>query len=249
MKTLLICLASLLSICLTAHGDITDSQIPGRGAPHSIRGNGRIISQGFGGSGFSSIEVSSRVELTLRQSPSYEVRLETDENIMPYLRLTRKGDRLVLDFIDNVPLDPTGSIRLYVAAPVFTGVKASGACSVYSDGVLAGEELALDLSGNSRAKLQLDVTELEIDASGSSDIELKGKVATLTIDASGNTDIAAFGLKAGNADLEITGSGRSQFHVTKSMKVELGGSAEVVYRGAGSLDSDVSGRGRVMKVR
>src|SRR5258705_475785 len=98
-----------------------------------IRGTGNVISQARNVSGFYSVDISSAMDLYIKQDSSYSVRVETDDNLQQYIVVKEENGVLYISQQNNVNLDETGKIKVYVSAPLFKSVGASGACNIFSE--------------------------------------------------------------------------------------------------------------------
>ena len=96
-----------------------------------IRGNGNVITQPRSFTDFSGVKVSSAIHLYVKQDSVFSVKVETDENLQPYIIIGKEGDLLIIRQEDNTNLDATGRIKVYVSAPSFSMLDASGACKIY----------------------------------------------------------------------------------------------------------------------
>lgn len=210
-----------------------------------IRGSGHVISKQFTETGFKNIDVGSVMKVYLKQGDKYEVKVEAEDNIMDLIEVKKDGDKLEFGFRNNTSLNPTKDIIIYITAPDFHELSASGAGGYVSQGTIKTSEISLDLSGATKVKLALDVTSVKVDASGASEIILSGNTNSLDVDGSGSTDISAFDLKSQMVNIGISGAGSAQVQAEKNLKVEISGAAHVVYKGNPTVTKDISGAGRV----
>jgi hypothetical protein len=210
-----------------------------------IRGSGHVITKQFTETGFKNIDVSSVMKVYLKQGDKYEVKVEAEDNIMDLIEVKKEGEKLEFGFRDHTSLNPTKDIIIYITAPDFHELSASGASGYVSQGTIKTSEISLDLSGATKVKLALDVTSVKVDASGASEIILSGNANSLEVDGSGSTDISAFDLKSQMADIGISGAGSAKVQAEKDLKVEISGAGHVVYKGNPTVTKDISGAGKV----
>lgn len=213
---------------------------------NSIRGNGHVISKTFAEKGFNEIEVSSAMNVYLKQGPDYSIKIDAEENLLSLMKVHTEGDKLVIGFKEKVSINPTKDIKVYITAPDFRNLDASGACNFISQGNIKGNTLKLDLSGSSNAQLDVALNKLEVDVSGASEIALKGKTAYLEIDGSGSTSIHGFPLLSDHTKVSISGAGDAEVCAAQSLEVEISGAGNVSYKGSpSSINKDISGAGSV----
>lgn len=213
---------------------------------NTVKGNGRLTEKSFIQKGFKDVEVSSSLQVYLKQGPGYDVRIEAEENIMPLLKVYMEKDKLVIGLKENTSVDITRDIKVYVTAPEFRNLGASGASSIHSDGTLNGNVITLDLSGASNSDLDVAVNKLAIESSGASAINLTGKTVYFSVDASGNTSIRAYPLVADNVSIDISGAGDAEVFANSRLKVDISGAGSVRYKGnPARLEKEISGAGSV----
>jgi len=61
-----------------------------------IRGNGNIKTATHSMSGFKDIEVAGAIDLYVSQGEIVPVKVETDENLLPYIEVFLEGNKLVV---------------------------------------------------------------------------------------------------------------------------------------------------------
>lgn len=215
---------------------------------NTVKGNGHTARRTYPETGFRDIEVNSSVDVIVKQGTGYSISVEADENILELIKVRKEGDKLVVGLKNNVSINTSKGIKVYITAPAFHKLDASGASNFRSEGLLTGNDFELDLSGASNAKLYLEVQQLNIDASGASEIMLKGKANDFSVDGSGATRVKAFDFRTENASIELSGAGDAEVYASRSLRVDLSGAGNVVYRGnPPSISKEVSGAGSLNK--
>lgn len=213
-----------------------------------VKGNGHVISKSFDKTNFKNIDVSSSIDVVLKQGTDYSVRIDGEENILQLIEVRKEGDKLIVGFKNNISISPTKDIKVYITAPEFHKLEGSGACTISNSGVITGNEVTLDLSGACNTHLNVDVNKLGIEASGASEIEVKGKAVYFSVDGSGSTSVSAFQLITENASIELSGAGDAEVFASKSLKADLSGAGSVTYKGnPPSVSKEISGAGSVSK--
>ena len=210
-----------------------------------IVGSGKVVSKTFAETGFKDIEVSSVMKVYLSQGDEYAIKIDAEDNILELMTVENKGGKLSIDFKDNINPSPTKDIAIYITAPEFHNLEASGASSFSSEGLLTCNEIILDLSGACKAQLQLAVSNTKIDASGASKIILSGVSEQLELEGSGSTELEAIDLKAQSVHLDISGAGNANVSVEKQLNVTISGAGKVRYNGTPVISKDISGAGSV----
>lgn len=135
-----------------------------------------------------------------------------DKALAPYFKFSVKEDDLSFG-IKAVSCNSYEMPQVLVpySAAGLEEVDLSGACSFTSDKVLEGREVDFDLSGASKAMVEVNVTELSADLSGASKLEVRGNAAEADFDVSGASKVTCLDdeyLKAGDVEVEISGASK-----------------------------------------
>jgi hypothetical protein len=231
-----ICSATLLSSCHFFHGEHID-------------GNGNVTTQTRNVSNFTGVEVSSAINLYIKQDSAYSVKVEIDDNLQPYIIVSEANGILYIKQENNTSLDATGKIKVYVSAPAFKYLEASGACRIIGENTLtSADAVDIHLSGASDAKLELKAPKVSAELSGASDITLQGETRDLSIDGSGASHAKCFELSSENTDVDLSGASSAEVIASVKINAKASGASDVRYKGNGAVNQDVSGAGSVKKV-
>ena len=201
--------------------------------------------------GFHGVEVSNAIDLYLSKGD--------EETVAVSAKDIKWRDRIVTEVVNGIlriRLEGKGwtvgnnKLKAYVSFTTLDQIKASGASDVYVDGVIAGDQLSLDLSGASDFKGAVKVGSLRLDQSGASDAHITGIVSgKTTIRSSGASDVKAYDLVTDDCDVHATGASDIRITVNKGLSADLSGASSVYYRGEGVIrESHSSGASSVKKV-
>jgi hypothetical protein len=209
-------------------------------AQWGIRGSGDVVKQTRRVSNFEAVSVGGGIDLYIRQGSSYEVVVETDENLQDLIRTEVKSGRLKI-YIEK-SIRRSEEMNVYVTLPQLSRLEASGGSDVYSKGTISADEFRLEASGGSDVHLELNVNELTADASGGSDTELRGTVEKLYLNASGGSDFDGRDVQVNYAKVRASGGSDSYIHVNKEVDIEASGASDVyLYGDAKIIHKSVSG--------
>jgi Putative auto-transporter adhesin, head GIN domain len=215
-----------------------------------IRGNGvyKTESRTVGGA-FEGINVSGNTDVYVKQDSIVSIRIETDENLLPYIVIENKGGTLDIRQKEGTNLKSSRSIKVYVSGPSFKRFDASGACDFYSENMLSnGEPITISLSGSSDVKLELKAPKIDANLSGAGTISLKGETKDFQVDGSGSTNIRCFELLTENTRIELSGAGNAEIFASVKLDAHVSGAADIRYKGNATVTQDVSGAGSIKKV-
>lgn len=198
---------------------------------------------------FDGIDVSGALEVQVVQGAQQEVRIEADENLLPYIRTEVRNGMLHIGTKSGVNLRPTKTMKLVVTAPEFRDISASGAVHISSLGEIASRnDLSLEASGASSIDLSVQATELHGDISGASHLSLKGKAQKFSLEASGASHADCLDLLSDESTLDVSGACEAKVYANRQLNVEASGASHVAYRGNATIDQRSSGASSVKKV-
>lgn len=235
----------LILLCLPAILATSCREIFGK----RVRGDGNLRTDTRSVGSFTSVEVGGAIDLYVRQDAAQSLKIEADGNLLEYIDAYTEGDKLVVKTKNGFNLDPSRDIKVSVSAPLFKRIGASGACDVFSENQLvSNENLSIDLSGASDAKLDVKAPSVDADISGACSVQLKGETKNLKAGGSGSVSFKCFDLLAENVSVDISGAGDAEVYASQKLDVGVSGAAGVKYKGNATVSQDVSGAGSVRKV-
>jgi hypothetical protein len=214
----------------------------------TVHGSGNVVAEDRQVSGFDRVSVSGGGEVMLVQGDEEALTIETDDNLLPFIKSEVHGGRLSIGPL-NVNLRPTKSVRYQLKLKKLSDLELSGSVRVEADSI-KNERLALGISGSGRMEVaHLETQELSTRISGSGSASATGHAETQDINISGSGDHRASDLKSSKARAHISGSGSASLWVTETLTAHISGSGSVEYRGDARVDSHVSGSGKVLRGR
>jgi hypothetical protein len=214
------------------------------------RGSGNVIMQPRNVSNFTGVSISSAMDLYLKQDSSFSVKVETDDNLQQFIIVSEDNGIVHIRQQNNVNLDQTGKIKVFVSAPYFRSMEASGACNIFSENMLSSNEaIDIDLTGASEARVELKSPKVSADLTGASLLTLKGETKEFSIDGSGSSNIKCFELLTEQTTIEMSGACDAEVFASVKLDVKASGASDVKYKGNAAVSQDVSGAGSVRKVQ
>ena len=214
-----------------------------------IKGNGNIETENRDVRPFTEIKSCCSMEVFVTKGNDHSARVEADENILEYVVLESRGDRLLVRTRDKVNLRPSQRIRVYLTTKEITGLYASSSSDLIVKSPFSGDELEIDCS--SSADLEVDFTgrEVDVESSSSSSIILKGKVDRAKFDSSSSSRIDGRNFTAGRVDAQASSSSRISVNVNQSLDADVSSSGRIEYRGnPDKINTDTSSGGKVRKI-
>ena len=216
---------------------------------HRVQGSGNVITQSRDFSNFTSAEVGSTIDLYVKQDSAYSVKVEVDDNLQQYIVISQSGGTLQIRQQHNTNLRSTGKIKVYISAPEFRHLDASGASRIIGQNMLSNSSgTSIEVSGSSNAQLELKTPKVNVDVSGASDIILKGETKDLSIEASGASGVKCFELLSENTEVDLSGASKAEVFGSVKINASASGASDVYYKGKGAVTKDESGASSVRKV-
>ena len=213
---------------------------------HRVHGNGKIKTQSFSRSNFDSVSVGGDWRVDIRQSDTFSVTIDTDEDLFSYLDIYVDDGTLYIGFQRGYSID-RAHCRALITMPVLTKLTMTGSITgTVSSFNMPGYTMSIAVAGSGDvAAHNITAKNLKLKISGSGSFEATGKAQNLEGDISGSGDVKAVGLKTQNADISISGSGSAKVWVTDFLAVHISGSGSIGYKGNPIIDRRISGSGRL----
>lgn len=209
-----------------------------------LNGSGPIVSETIILPDFTGIDVRMSARVFVRQGDEFEVTVEGKQNIIDEL------ERDVHNGIWRIEIDrcvrDVGELTVFVTMPDITSLKMSGSGDIISENTLIVQDINLEISGSGDIDLSLEADDIDSRISGSGDLILEGLADELDLTISGSGDLRAFGLTLRTADINITGSGDAEVFVNELLIVRISGSGDVFFKGDPTIDTTITGSGRVV---
>ena len=236
MKRIFFFLLSLVSLFLSACNIFGER----------VHGNGNIKSETRQAGHFNSVDVRNNIDLHIKQDSSWSVRIETDENLMEFIQVSENNGWLRVEVRDHFNLDPSKSINVFVSAPEFNGLTASGASEIMSDTkIVCTDPMDIDVSGASEITLEIKAPRIKAGLSGASKATFRGETKDISLHGSGASEFRCFDLMSENADVDVSGASNADLFASVNLKAEASGASNIRYKGKPSVSSNTSGAGNV----
>ena len=215
----------------------------------TINGNGNISTSERSLSAFEDIRCSGSYDVELTQGNSTSIKIETDENIQPYIITEINGDELNVHTKDDVNLRPSDKIKLFITTPKLEAFKLSGNGNILTTNKFTGgDHLDLDISGSGNIRFDVNTPTINSSISGSGDIYLTGETKDSKIEIAGSGNYHAEDLKAENATIRIAGSGDARLFAEGKLDISIAGVGNVYYKGNAEVTQNVAGSGKIKKL-
>ncbi|WP_414468466.1 head GIN domain-containing protein [Methanobacterium sp. ACI-7] len=210
-------------------------------------GSGKVINESRDVSNFNQIDINGVGELIITQGDKESLIIETDDNIMPYIKTIVNANKLAIDFNNSMPL-PTQSIKFYVTVKDINSITTSGSGKISSNNLKAND-LTINIKGSGESNLSnLNAQTLKIIISGASRFIVSGTVNDQNIDISGAGEYNANSLTSKTATISINGAGRSTIKVSDTLNAKINGGGEILYIGNPQVNQQINGAGNIKQI-
>lgn len=215
----------------------------GCGYIDGVDGNGKVVKETRNVSSFDQLEVGGAFNIFLTQGNTESLVIEADENLMPLIITEVRGGKLIIETRENIR--HSKSLNIYLTFREVNKMDISGACELTGADNLSFKTLEIQGSGASEIDLKLTVFKLNGDFSGASELDLAGSADECYMNLSGASELEAFEFVVKNFEIDLSGAGNANIHVTENLKAEVSGAASIRYEGDPRVDSQISGAGSV----
>ncbi|MEO8719725.1 MAG: head GIN domain-containing protein [Ginsengibacter sp.] len=218
----------------------------------SIKGDGNLKTEVREVSGFTSLSSRGSIEVQINYGNTNNIKVEADENLLPYIETTVDDGTLLVQFKKNLNLKPRSKMVVYVSMNKIKNLQLSGSGNINGTGEFGSDEQTkVNISGSGNINLNsVSFKDAELNISGSGNIELKkGNVENLKASVSGSGNIDCSGVTSQNVVVKISGSGNASVNVNKDLSASINGSGNVYYKGkATNITTKVAGSGKAIRM-
>jgi len=214
----------------------------------SVQGTGPMVSRDFSIDGFNGLSISGAFVVVYRNSPTYAVTIEMQENLFEYLSVNTTGQTLHIETSVNFRISRNNTPRVYIYAPYLSSVFLHAAIVTENWDAISTERLVMDVSGASNAAISMEVEELDINVSGAASFNLSGNAENANFTVSGAGDVNARNLQTRDANIQINGASSVEISVSDNLDVSIAGVGTVRYVGNPHVSQNITGLGSVRRV-
>jgi hypothetical protein len=213
-----------------------------------ISGSGTIIREDRPIGGFDSFALYSAGRIIVTEAAAPSLSVETDDNLLPYLKTEVSGGRLEItaEFDGlNYNLDPTDEILFRLAVTDLSEFDIYGAGRIEAGAITSGD-LTLRVFGSGDVAIdELTGDRLRIEVPGHADLRIGGTVTEQTVSWLGAGAYDGTMLQSERADVTILGAATVSLWATESLDINITGAGTVEYYGTPRVDQRITGVGQV----
>lgn len=219
----------------------------GCGLPRVVVGSGRVVEESRPVGGFSGVELECPGELFIEQGQEELLRVEAEDNLLPYLA-TEVGDGVLRIYVrGNVGMNTSQAIRFYLTATELDRIIVSNPANV-TVSALDAAQLTIrirDAGQVQLAALTADRLVVQFDGLGNLTI-LSGEVQEQEVSMQGGV-YEAGGLQSARASATLKGVSAATIRVSEHLRVDIQGGT-VQYLGNPTVEQNVTGLGQLRRI-
>lgn len=230
--------------------------------PFGISGNNQLTTETRQMFSFENIINQGSFNVYISHDTIYQVIVEAESNLIPYIRTRVNGNTLEIDTKEN--LDNHNPMNIYVKTPELYSIELSGSglmsvdslntshlnVEISGSGNINGEVVSnsvnAKISGSGNISLEAYTTNIDTRISGSGNIDLNGETNTGTHTISGSGNINSYNFVQKDCSATISGSGNMYVNVTHNLNANISGSGSIFYIGSPQVTVKITGSGSVI---
>jgi len=215
----------------------------------TIHGNGHITTSERNIQTVHAVRCAGSYDVQLTQGSPTSVKIEADENLQQYIVTDLNGDGLSIHSKEDINVDPSQKIRVYITTDRLEEFKLAGSGTVTTQNKFTGgSHLNLDISGSGSMHFDVNTPGIDCSISGSGDMYLSGETKDSKIEIAGTGNYHADDLKSENATVKIAGTGNAWLYAENSLNINIAGMGNVNYKGNASVTQNIAGTGKIKKM-
>lgn len=210
------------------------------------RGNGNIEIEEIELDQFIKINIGGNYDVTLIKSDETKVIIETDENLFPFINTEVFNQALNINSVHQ--LKGTEGIKIEIYYTQIDHIHSTGASNIEHEGILANEELTIELSGIGAIDLEIQTTKVSINLTGAGVVTLSGDTDLQETHISGAGGLRAFDLKSAECSIDLSGLGGGEVFVTEKLNATITGVGGIIYAGnPKNIEKQITGFGKIKR--
>lgn len=212
----------------------------------TVRGTGDITSIDQEVSGFSAVDLAGVGTVIIDFGDKEALRIEAEDNLIPYLESKVEGDTLTLGMREGVNIVPTQAIFYYLTMRDLEEITVSGLGNIDVP-AMEGTQLAINVTGGGDINVEaLQAKKLDVLISGLGDLNIGGgEVADQAVNITGGGNYNAREMASEAARVSISGLGSAAVWARDALDASITGGGSVRYTGRPQVTQNISGLGEV----
>lgn len=216
-----------------------------------IRGSGNVVTEDRAVSDFNCVSLTGAGDVIITQGEEEALTVETDDNLMGYIKTEVRGRTLILGFTDEAKhksFRPSKGIKFNLSVKEVAYLELLGAGDIRASS-LEAERLEILLRGAGDVDIgSFTAQGLVVRFDGAGDVELAGQVVEQGVFLNGVGNYRAADLESQTAVVEVNGTGRATVWATDTLDVRIPGPGSVEYYGDPQVTKNIPTVGRLVSL-
>ncbi len=213
-----------------------------------VIGSGRTVTREMDLTGFTRVQAGSAFVVDIKQGDSYHVAVTADDNLFDDVDASVSGDTLRLRLRPGTRVSRF-TLRAEVTMPSLQGVELSGASRGTLTGFRSADRLAIDVSGASSLRGDIEAGDVRLEVSGASTVELTGSGGNLSGNGSGASSLRLARFPVQDADISLSGASTAELDISGRLNADLSGASRLEYAGSPTLGRMQTSGGSTIRSR
>ncbi len=193
---------------------------------------------------FDEISIDIPGKIYIRQSNSYQVKVECNENLMSILDFEVSRKKLRLKSTNCI--DGFTDLNVYVSVPNLEKITVNSDARLYTQSNFKIKDFKLEVNGAGTAKLDLNCKDLETELNGMAKIKYSGQCKKHEIEINGTGSVNTYKMITQELEIELNGSGTGKVSASEKLDISVNGVGTVYYAGKPEkLNTQINGLGTV----
>ena len=187
----------------------------------TIEGNGKSITRDVNISAFDALKASGVYELKITQGDKEGVRIEADENLQEYFKVSNDGSRLVIDMkLNGKNITSKNPMKVYVTFKKLKEMDLKMVGNVASVKQLSLNDLDFTNKSVGNVNLNLNVNKLDLKNKSVGNLNLSGKAKEAVVKNDGVGNLSAGSFVVQTMEIDNSGIGNAEVNAEKTLKVQ-----------------------------
>ena len=179
---------------------------------------------------FKKVEAGGAFVVTIRKGDTYSITADSDDQEeLDDLDLDVDGNTLKISHKDKFSFNSRHhTVRFNITMPSLEGIDFSGASTIKAIGFKdKNQDLDIELTGASKAAIDVEVRRVNFNASGASKADLRGSADKMDLDISGACHIDATRMEINQVKADANGASRVRFGKVKDLNSNTSGASKI----------------------
>jgi hypothetical protein len=195
-----------------------------------VSGNKNVVTQDRKiNDDFTSIKVSTGLDLYISQSNNVSLRVEADENLQDIIITEISNGVLKVYSEKNIWKAKARSV--YVSVKDLEEISATSGSDVYTENTLRVGNLRVMTTSGADARMTVNAENITTSSTSGSDIKLMGTAVNHTAKATSGSSIKSYGLKSQNVIAKVTSGANIDVYATESIDAVATSGGDIDYKG------------------